>query len=107
LICIHKSILYYRKILEKLKHDETLKSMEGSSDLLSDGDELDDDDDMDEDDEGLGHDAPHNADIKKTDSNQAGPSGAAKSNPGSKSARNRPAGPAANKRVFGSMTGIL
>ena len=101
-----------RKILEKLKQDETLKSMEGSSELLSDADDLeDDDDDMEDDDEGLGHDGsggPAGQAAKKASVGQmaAATSGAATAKPAAvKSARSRPSGPAANKRVYGSMTG--
>ena len=102
-----------RKILEKLKQDETLKSMEGSSELLSDADDLeDDDDDMEDDDEGLGHDGsggPAGQAAKKASVGQmaAATSGAAAATKPAavKSARSRPSGPAANKRVYGSMTG--
>ena len=94
-----------RKILEKLKQDETLKSMEGSSDLLSEGEDLEDDDDMEDDDEGLGHEGSAHIEAKKMDAGQPSSSGAAKTAPVAKSARSRPSGPAANKRVYGSMTG--
>jgi len=99
----------HRKILEKLKQDETLKSMEGSSELLSDADDLeDDDDDMEDDDEGLGHDGggPAGQAAKKASVSQVAATGGKATKPAAvKSARSRPSGPAANKRVYGSMTG--
>jgi hypothetical protein len=105
------SVIGCRKILEKLKQDETLRSMEGSSELLSDGDDLDDDeDDMDDDDEGLGHDggsgqAHHEAKKTNNDVQLASTAGPSTTAAAVKPARNRPTGPAANKRVYGSMTG--